>query len=65
MFDPNRSMVLRVARWLGPLQKVAGFREDLSEGAPACRWIQDGVIVDVLPVESRSFGFGNQVPNRA
>src|SRR5690606_8020023 len=36
-----------------------GFFEDDSEGAPACRWIVDGVTVDVMSVEP-FLGFTNR-----
>jgi len=28
-----------------------GFRHDMSEGAPKCRWIVDGIKVDIMPVD--------------
>jgi len=31
-----------------------GFKHDMSEGAPKCRWIVDGVIVDVMPVSGEA-----------
>lgn len=37
-----------------------GFREDASEGAPICRWIIDGVRVDVMPTEGAVLGFRNR-----
>lgn len=37
----------------------AGFREDFSDGAPICRWRREDIILDVMPVESTIFGFGN------
>jgi len=36
-----------------------GFKNDVSEGAPVCRWIYNGIKVDVMPVESSVLGFGN------
>jgi len=36
-----------------------GFREDQSEGAPLCRWIMEGVILDVMPTDSKILGFSN------
>lgn len=32
-----------------PLRK-AGFRHDMSDGAPRCRWLLDGIKVDILPM---------------
>lgn len=37
-----------------------GFAEDRSEGAPVCRWIVEGVTVDVMPTSEAVLGFGNQ-----
>ncbi len=37
----------------------AGFREDMSKGAPLCRWRKEARIIDVMPVEASIFGFGN------
>lgn len=36
-----------------------GFTHDTSEGAPICRWLIDGVIVDVMPVSEEILGFSN------
>lgn len=38
----------------------AGFREDTSEGAPICRWLVDGVKVDVMPTDAKILGFSNR-----
>lgn len=37
-----------------------GFVEDVSEGAPLCRWATSSVTLDVLPTEADVLGFGNQ-----
>lgn len=37
-----------------------GFKEDMSDGAPLCRWVTDTVILDVMPTEPRVLGFGNK-----
>lgn len=36
-----------------------GFRNDLSEGAPICRWVAGIVVLDVMPIEKSILGFGN------
>lgn len=36
-----------------------GFAQDTSEGAPICRWLIDGFIVDVMPVTEEILGFSN------
>jgi predicted nucleotidyltransferase len=40
--------------------RAAGFTEDTSEGTPVCRWIVDGVVVDVMPTDEEILGFSNQ-----
>lgn len=37
-----------------------GFSEDTREDAPICRWIGDGVTLDVMPMNSDILGFGNE-----
>ena len=40
--------------------RVQGFAEDTSDGAPICRWIAGNLVLDVMPVDARLLGFGNQ-----
>lgn len=40
--------------------RVKGFKEDMSEAAPICRWLIDGVMLDVMPVDTKILGFGNE-----
>jgi len=40
--------------------KTRGFREDRSDDAPMCRWIYQGVKVDVMPTDSSILGFSNR-----
>jgi predicted nucleotidyltransferase len=37
-----------------------GFREDTEEGAPICRWVVDGIKVDVMPTKEEVLGFSNR-----
>jgi hypothetical protein len=37
-----------------------GFSEDTSEDAPLCRWLIDGIIVDVMPTDEVTLGFSNR-----
>lgn len=30
-----------------------GFREDMSEGAPLCRWVNNNIILDIMPTRSK------------
>jgi hypothetical protein len=36
------------------------FTEDASEDAPVCRWLIDGIAVDVMPTDEEILGFSNQ-----
>jgi len=40
--------------------RVKGFANDTSQGAPICRWIYNGIKVDVMPTGKNVFGFYNQ-----
>lgn len=40
--------------------RAAGFREDRSEDAPVCRWVVDGIKVDLMPPDERILGFSNR-----
>jgi len=44
----------------GDRLRTLGFREDNSEGAPLCRWIQDQTILDVMPLDEDILGFSNR-----
>ena len=44
---------------LGEELRTRGFSEDKSEGAPLCRWIVEGVKVDVMPTDTTLIGFSN------
>jgi predicted nucleotidyltransferase len=37
-----------------------GFRQDMSENAPVCRWLVDDVKVDVMPTKEDILGFSNR-----
>ncbi len=37
-----------------------GFQEDTSEGAPRCRWLIDGMKLDVMPLDEKILGFANR-----
>jgi hypothetical protein len=40
--------------------RAAGFAEDRSEEAPVCRWVVDGIKVDLMPPDERILGFSNR-----
>jgi hypothetical protein len=44
----------------GDRLRSLGFSEDTSEGAPVCRWIRGGMILDVMPLDERILGFSNR-----
>jgi hypothetical protein len=40
--------------------RALGFEEDVSEGAPLCRWVHQGTILDVMPLNEEILGFSNR-----
>ena len=36
-----------------------GFEVDSTKGAPICRWIGHGIVLDVMPTDEQILGFGN------
>jgi predicted nucleotidyltransferase len=44
----------------GERLRALGFSEDISEGAPLCRWVQSGTILDVMPLDEKILGFSNR-----
>jgi len=36
-----------------------GFVNDTSDGAPICRWVYQGIKLDVMPDNSKILGFSN------
>jgi hypothetical protein len=38
----------------------AGFKHDMRENAPICRWIVEGITVDVMPTDAAILGFTNR-----
>ena len=44
----------------GERLRALGFSEDSREGAPVCRWIHQGLILDVMPLDGRVLGFSNR-----
>lgn len=39
--------------------RARGFKEDVSEDAPICRWVTANVVLDVMPTDTQILGFGN------
>lgn len=37
-----------------------GLEEDATPGAPLCRWLCQGIKLDMMPIDERVLGFGNQ-----
>lgn len=44
----------------GERLRELGFREDVSEDAPLCRWLNDQVVLDVMALDSSVLGFSNR-----
>lgn len=40
--------------------RKAGYEQPIGEGIPICRWIIDGVQVDVMPLDEAILGFSNR-----
>ncbi len=40
--------------------EARGFRHDTSDDAPICRWLADGIVVDVLPAREEVLGWRSQ-----
>jgi hypothetical protein len=40
--------------------RACGFREATDEGAPLCRWLLEGIAVDVMPTKAGVLGFSNR-----
>jgi len=40
--------------------RKCGFSEDVSPGAPICRWISENVMLDIMPLDEQILGFGNK-----
>jgi hypothetical protein len=45
--------------------KERGFKEDISPDAPICRWIGDGILLDVMPTDESIIGFSSPWYKRA
>jgi len=37
-----------------------GFKEDQRSNAPICRWVAEGIMLDVMPTRREILGFGNE-----
>ena len=37
-----------------------GFKQDMSENAPVCRWLVDAIKVDIMPTQEEILGFSNR-----
>ena len=44
----------------GDRLRTLGLVEDTSEGAPLCRWVHQGTILDVMPLDEKILGFSNR-----
>ncbi len=40
--------------------RSCGFKEDMREDAPLCRWVNGDITLDVMPSDSGVFGFTNR-----
>jgi hypothetical protein len=44
----------------GDRLRSLGFGEDTREGAPVCRWVRGGMILDIMPLDEKILGFSNR-----
>jgi predicted nucleotidyltransferase len=44
----------------GERLRAHGFNEDTNEEAPTCRWINQQIVLDVMPLEAKILGFSNR-----
>ncbi len=44
----------------GERLRALAFSEDTSEGAPLCRWVHSGTILDVMPLDEKILGFSSR-----
>ncbi|MFA5182974.1 MAG: hypothetical protein WC405_16775 [Syntrophales bacterium] len=40
--------------------RLRGFKLDMSENAPVCRWLVDRIKVDIMPTQEEILGFSNR-----
>lgn len=40
--------------------RMMGFREHMADGAPICRWMVDGMELDIMPTSPDILGFSNR-----
>jgi predicted nucleotidyltransferase len=40
--------------------RLRGFKQDMSENAPVCRWLVDRIKVDIMPTQEEILGFSNR-----
>ncbi|TSA45536.1 MAG: hypothetical protein D4R56_05395 [Deltaproteobacteria bacterium] len=40
--------------------RLRGFKQDMSENAHVCRWMVDGIKVDIMPTQEEILGFSNR-----
>jgi hypothetical protein len=55
-----KSLHTRNTLAFGERLRALGFLEDTSEGAPLCRWVHSGTILDVMPLDEKILGFSNR-----
>lgn len=44
----------------GERLRALGYSEDMSEGAPVCRWVRSELLLDVMPLDESILGFSNR-----
>lgn len=58
--DVVMEVVSRLENWnTDEVLRSKGFKNDMSEGAPICRWVYQGLKVDFMTADQNIFGFTN------
>ena len=58
-------VIVDVASWVEYYRieealRSRGFKQDMSENAPVCRWLVDAIKVDIMPTQEDILGFSNR-----
>jgi len=65
-YTEDVDLIVRVSSRLEFFERVErvlrtrGFKEDMREDAPICRWVQGDITLDVMPTDSTVLGFTNR-----
>lgn len=59
--DVVTKVIGRMSNWKqDDALREKGFKNDFSQGAPICRWKYNDIIVDIMSIDEKVFGFSNR-----